>query len=425
MVDEAPAPRPLQRLAVLGPGLMGLGLARLAARAGVQVALLGRDLAHATAGHQRLLAALQREVARGRLAPAEAAAQGARVLPAHGPAALADCDLAVESVPEDRALKCPALAQLQTALPAHALLASNTSGLPIAGLALNLPAPERFLGLHFFSPVQRMRLVEVVRGPATSAATLQQALSWMRQLGQQPIVVRDGPGFFTSRVFAAYLDEAVAMVGEGVGAARIDAAALALGRAIGPLALLDDIGLRLNLQQAEQARADGLPERFCRPLAAPVLQVLLQEGRAGRRQGGGFYEEVLGGARQPWAGLTKHFTPHDKQPDLARIGQRLRWVEVLEALRCLEEGVVASADDADTASLLGLGFPAAGGGVLRWAEDFGLAAGLALCDTLEREHGPRFAPSAWLRSVAGSGKGLAAWRARSGNLGGRYRALVQ
>lgn len=402
--------KPLQGLAIMGPGLMGLGLARLAARAGVQVALLGRDLAHAQAGHQRLFAALQRDVARGRLAAEEAAAQGARVLPADGLLALADRDMVIEALPEDRALKVHALAQMQAALPAQALLASNTSGLPIAGLALNLRAPERFLGLHFFSPVERMRLVEVVRGPATSAATLQQALHWVRQLGQQPIVVRDGPGFFTSRVFAAYLDEAVAMVGEGVAAGSIDTAALALGRAIGPLALLDDIGLRLNLQHADQARADDLPERFCRPLAQPVLQVLVHQGRAGRRDGGGFYEAALDGTRQPWAGLPKHFPAPGTLPHPSHIGQRLRWAEVLEALRCLEEGVITSADDADTASLLGLGFPAASGGLLRWTEDFGLAAGVALCDKLAREHGPRFTPSNWLRGVADSGKGLAAWR---------------
>ncbi len=395
----------------MGPGLMGLGLARLAARVGVPVALLGRDLAHAQAGHQRLLAALQRDVARGRLAADEAAAQGARVLPQGSLAALANCELAIEAVPEDRALKRRVLAPMLAALPAHGVLASNTSGLPIAGLAQALPAPERFLGLHFFSPVERMRLVEVVRGPAISPASLQQVLHWVRQLGQQPIVVRDGPGFFTSRVFAAYLDEAVAMVGEGVAAASIDAAALALGRAIGPLALLDDIGLRLNLQQADQARADDLPERFCRPLAQPVLQVLVQQGRAGRRDGGGFYEAASDGTRQPWPGLPRHFPAQGTPPHPSHIGQRLRWAEVLEALRCLEEGGVASADDADTASLLGLGFPAASGGLLRWAEDSGLAAGVALCDKLAREHGPRFAPPNWLRAVADSGAGLAAWRA--------------
>ncbi len=406
--------KPLQGLAIMGPGLMGLGLARLAARAGVQVALVGRDLAHAQAGHQRLLAALQRDVARGRLAADEAAAQGARVLPQGSLVALADCELAIESVPEDRALKRQVLAPMLAALSAHGMLASNTSGLPIAGLAQVLPAPERFLGLHFFSPVERMRLVEVVRGPATSAAGLQQVLHWVRQLGQQPIVVRDGPGFFTSRVFAAYLDEAVAMVGEGVAAASIDAAALALGRAIGPLALLDDIGLRLNLQQADQARADGLPERFCRPLAQPVLQVLVHQGRAGRRDGGGFYEAAPDGTRQPWAGLPKHFPAPGTPPHpghTGHISQRLRWAEVLEALRCLEEGVITSADDADTASLLGLGFPSASGGLLRWAEDLGLSAGVAQCDALAREHGPRFAPSNWLRELADSGTGLAAWRA--------------
>ena len=371
-VDLMTAPK----VAIIGPGLMGQGIARVMQRAGWPVLLLGREATVDDAGLR----------------------------------VLADCDLAIETVPEDRALKTQLLGRLQRALPAHALLASNTSGLPIGGLGAGLADPGRFLGLHFFSPVERMRLVEVVAGAETGEAAVQQALAWMQALGQAPVRVRDGPGFFTSRVFAAYLDEAVAMVGEGVEVARIEAAGLALGRAIGPLALLDQIGLRLNLQQARQALADGLPARFCRPLALPVLARLVAAGRCGRREGGGFFDRRASGERQPWPGLPGLFPLAPAQPDAMGLQARLRWVEVLEALRCLEEGVLANADDADTASLLGLGFPAATGGVLRWAEGLGLASLVATADRLAAAHGSRFEASAWLRERAGLGQGLQAWR---------------
>jgi len=403
MKDATP---PLATLGVIGPGLMGLGIARVAARAGVVVWLLGRDAASAAAGRERLLAALRRDVARGRLAADDAERQLERVHAAAEVDALSGCALVVESVPEQRALKLELLQRVQRVMAADAILASNTSGLPITGLAAALPRPQAFLGLHFFSPAERMRLVEVVRGAATASAVLARALAWVRQLGQQPIVVRDGPGFFTSRVFAAYLDEAVAMVGEGVDVAAIDAAALGLGRAIGPLALLDDIGLGLNLQQALQAEADGLPPRHCRPLARPVFERLLAAGRGGRRHGGGFYDHAADGTRRPWAALTTD----GPAPPVAQLQQRLRWAEVLEALRCLEEGVITSADDADTGSVLGLGFPAAAGGLLRWAEAQGLEQGLQQCEALARVHGPRFEPTPWMREQARSGRGLAAWR---------------
>jgi len=397
-------------LAVAGPGLMGLGITQVAAAAGVHVVLVGRDPAAAAAGFDRLAAALSRQAARGRLQPAAADALLARVQPARSDAALADCDLAIESVAEDRDIKAAVLRRLQAGLPAGTLIASNTSGLPITGLATVLKRPERLVGLHFFSPVERMPLVEVVRGKATAQASVKEALAFVRQIGQTPIVVRDGPGFYTSRVFAAYLDEAVAMVGEGVSPAAIEAAGLSLGRPIAPLALLDEISLQLNAQQARQARSDGLAPRFCRPLAAPVLERLLQAGRGGRRQGGGFYEYGAEGGRFLWAGLTDLFAPAHPQPPATEVQQRLRCAEVMEALRCLEEGVVDSADDADTGSRLGLGFPPASGGVLRWAETEGLSPFVACCAALARIHGERFEPSPWLRDVAAQGHGLAPWR---------------
>ncbi|MFT3821214.1 MAG: 3-hydroxyacyl-CoA dehydrogenase NAD-binding domain-containing protein [Rubrivivax sp.] len=383
-----------EAVAIAGPGLMGLGIAQVAARAGLAVRLFGRDLASAQAGHQRLQQSLARQVARGRLAAAEADAMLARVQPLAADAALADCALAIESVPEDRAVKAAVLAQLERALPSGAPIASNTSGLPIDGLADALRDPSRLLGLHFFSPVERMPLVEVVRGRRTSAVALAAALDLVRRVGQQPVQVADGPGFFTSRVFAAYLDEAVAMVGEGVDAARIDAVGKSLGRALGPLAVMDEVSLALNLQQARQAEGDGLPPEHCRLAARPVLEAMVAAGRSGRRQGGGFFDDDGQGGRRPWPGLAALFPPAAATLDDEAIAQRLRWSEALEALRCLGEGVIANAADGDTASRLGLGFP--GGGVLHWANATGIVEVVRVARQLAARCGDRFSPPAWL-----------------------------
>jgi len=396
----------MKEIAVVGPGLMGLGIAQVAAAAGWKVWLVGRDAAAAAAGHARLASHLERQVARGRLDRTGAYALLAQVGAVADDTELAGCELAIECVPEDRALKLGVLSRLQDALPAGTLIATNTSGLPVTGLAATLRRPDRFVGLHFFSPVERMKLVEVVRGAATGEATLREALAFVEGLGQTAIVVRDGPGFFTSRVFAAYLDEALAMVAEGVAPASIEQAALSFGRAVGPLAVLDDVSLALNLQQIRQARADGLPSDRCRPLAAPVLEAMLAHGRGGRRQGGGFLDVAADGTRMPWRGLSDLFPLARAQPPLPRLALRLRAIEVLEALHCLEHGVIETADDADTASLLGLGFPRADGGVLRWAETQGLGRFVATCDALARDAGPRFLPSPWLREHAADGRGL-------------------
>jgi 3-hydroxyacyl-CoA dehydrogenase len=402
-----PMPR---RVGVVGPGLMGLGIAQAFAAAGVEVALCGRDVEAARAGRERLADSLRRKVSRGRLDAASEAAILSRVsLSSVTPDGLARCAIVIESVPEDRALKADVLSRIEAAAPS-AIVATNTSGLAIAGLAAALRAPQRFLGLHFFSPAERMPLVEVVKGPETSETTAAVALVFLKALGKRPIAVRDGPGFFATRVFAAYLDEAAAMVAEGVAPALIEEAALANGRALGPLAMLDETGLALNLQQGRQARADGLEPRFRRPLAEPVLARLVELGRAGRRAGGGFFDWPEEGARTLWDGLATLFPLDLRQPDFDTVKLRLLTAETREALRLLEEGGIASADDADAASVLGLGFPVRTGGVLRWAESFGLARFVAACDRFASVRGDRFAPSAWLRELAMRGEGLKAYR---------------
>ena len=411
--ERAVAIAHVRRVGVVGLGVMGLGIAQAAAAAGLRVMLVGRDAESAISGRQRLAAQIGRQVSRSRLSSAAAAALLENVEPSKGDASLEECDLAIETVDEDRGVKAQVLRRIEAVLPTTAPIATNTSGLTISGLAGVLSRPERFIGLHFFSPAERMLLVEVIPGVLTDPSTERDALAFVATIGKRAVVVRDSPGFFTSRVFAAYLDEAVAMVGEGVSPALIEQAAQASGRAIGPLAVLDEVSLQLNLQQGAQARADGLDERFCRALAMPVLTRMTELGRGGRRHGGGFYDWSPNGTKQLWDGYEGVFTPAEGQPPLATIQLRLLCAEALEALRCLEENVIANADDADAASLLGLGFPARTGGILHWAEDFGLGALASACNGLARDHGPRFKPSPWLEDLAGSGATLAAWRAQS------------
>jgi 3-hydroxyacyl-CoA dehydrogenase/enoyl-CoA hydratase/3-hydroxybutyryl-CoA epimerase len=396
------------RVGIAGPGLMGLGIAEACAAAGFSVALSGRHLAAAVAGRDRLAASLRRRVERGRIDPARAGAILAKVEPAEG---LAGCAFVIESVPEDRALKLEILAAIEMSAPG-AILATNTSSIAISELAASLRHPDRFLGLHFFSPAERMPLVELVRGSLTAQPTVDAALGFLAALGKRPVIVRDGPGFFATRVFAAYLDEGVAMLSEGVSPDAIDAATTGYGRALGPLAMLDETGVALNLAQARQARADGLEPRFRRPLAEPTLALLVAAGRAGRRAGGGFFDWPAEGPRTPWPGLARAYPIASPQPDPSSNELRLLAAEAREALRCLEEGVVASADDADSASVLGLGFPKARGGILRWAEDFGIARLAGVFDDFAGAHGERFACSPWLRALVMRGVGLTNYRVK-------------
>lgn len=394
-------------IGIVGPGLMGLGLCHSAAAAGLEVLLLGRDEEAARRGVERLGADLDKRVARGRMTPQARAALIEAISPAAGPADLSGCALVVETVAEERETKLEVLRRIEAVVADDALIATNTSGLPVSGLAAALARPQRFIGLHFFSPVDRMALVEVVVGQATSNATVETALDWVRRLGKQPIVVRDGPGFFTSRVFAAYLDEAAAMLAEGVRPEAIEAGAAAAGLPIGPLAMLDETGLALNWQQAKQARADGLAERFCRPLAWPVLdRVVTSLGRRGRREGGGFYDYPAEGPKRLWPGLAQLYPALDVQPDTAGVTRRLMHAQAMEAARCLEEGTVRSAEDADRGSVLGLGFPVAEGGVLAQVARRGIAVFVAECDALADRHGERFRPSPWLRERAQDPRGF-------------------
>lgn len=396
-------PASIARVGVVGAGLMGSGIAHSAALAGLQVVLLDASAEQATAGRQRLADEFAKRVAKGRMTQTSADAILARIQVSGDYADLAECDLVVEAVFEDVQVKAVVFMQAQSVLKPGAILASNTSTLPITDMARDLNRPDGFIGLHFFSPVDRMPLVEVVVGQQTSDTTLAHALDFIRLLRKTPIVVKDSRGFFTSRVIAAYLQESLAMLGSGVKPALIDNAARLAGFAMGPLSLLDDIGMENGYKSSLAERA-ALGDAWKEPAGYKVQETFCATlGRIGRRCGKGFYDYPEG-KRALWPGLADVYPPLAVQPDVEEIKKRMLYIQALEAARCMEEGVIGSAAEGDVGSLLGIGFPTWTGGVFSLIDTVGATAFVNACDQLADLHGERFRPSAWLRQRAESGE---------------------
>ncbi|WP_233884614.1 3-hydroxyacyl-CoA dehydrogenase NAD-binding domain-containing protein [Paraburkholderia flagellata] len=384
------------KLGVLGAGMMGVGIAYSAAHAGLPVVLLEVSQEQADVGKARAV-----DVAR-RAGGEEAATRCEALICAtaryHD---LQDCDFVIEAVFENRAVKSDVLGRVCEVLNDNAILASNTSTLPITGLAGSSDRPGRFIGMHFFSPVERMPLLEIILGAQTSQETLARSMDLARLLGKTSIVVNDSPGFFTSRIFCTYVDEAMAMLAEGVSPALIENAARMAGMAASPLAVLDEVSLDLQQHVVDQASADGLDERFLRSHARPVIERMNALGRTGRKRGAGFYDYPAASRKRLWTGLSTVYPPAAVQPDVENVKQRLLYIQALESVRCLDEGVINAPADADIGALLGLGFPAWTGGPLSLIETIGPDNFIRACDALAAACGPRFAPPESLRGRSG------------------------
>jgi 3-hydroxyacyl-CoA dehydrogenase/enoyl-CoA hydratase/3-hydroxybutyryl-CoA epimerase len=388
------------KLGVLGAGMMGSGIAYASAISGIDVVLLDMDLSAAEHGKARCASVLAKEVSKGRRSEKAAAEVLARITPSDGFLSLAGCDLVVEAVFESREVKADVIRKAEAILPKTAVFASNTSTLPITGLAQQSVRRDQFIGIHFFSPVERMQLVEVIVGRDTSASTLARALGFVKQLRKTPIVVNDNPGFYTSRIFCSYIDEGMAMLSQGVAPALIENAAKRAGMAIGPLAVTDEVSLDLQKKVIDQAIADGLPDRFLRQHAAPVVEKLISLGRLGRKAGMGFYSYPADRKKHLWSALSEFYPVMELQPSIEEVRRRLLYIQALEAARCVEEGVLTAAADADIGAVLGLGFPTWTGGTLSLIETIGLSEFVAECDRLASQFGERFRPSEWLRNRA-------------------------
>ena len=384
------------KVGILGAGMMGAGIAHANAARGIPCVLKEVSADKAAAGVAAVRKVTSAQVARGALDAAREAKLVSLVAPAADVRALDGCELIIEAVFENRALKADVTREAEPMLAPDGVFASNTSTLPITGLAAASARPERFVGLHFFSPVHKMKLVEIIRGRATSDETLARAFDYVAALGKTPILVNDARGFFTSRVFGTYVMEGAAMLAEGIAAPLIEHAALAAGMPVGPLAVLDETSLALSVHVLEQTRADWKAEgreHVASAGEALVEKMVKELGRPGRAGGGGFYDYPAGGPKRLWPGLATHFAKAGVSADPAELKQRLLYRQSIETARCLAEGVLTSVGEANIGSIFGIGFPAWTGGAIQFVASEGRDRFLANAAALAERHGERFAIS--------------------------------
>ncbi len=395
------APWKPQRVGVLGAGMMGAGIAHANASRGIACVLKDVSLDKARAGHEAIRRITAPQVAKGRMDEVKQARLLGLVTPTADAADLRGCDLIIEAVFEQRALKAQVTREAEPMLTEGGVFASNTSTLPISGLAEASAAPQRFVGLHFFSPVHKMKLVEIIRGKATDDETIARAYDYVLALGKTPIVVNDSRGFFTSRVFGTFVMEGAAMLEEGIPAPLVEHAAEAVGMPVGPLAVIDETSLSLSVHVMEQTRADFAAEgRSYQPSAGEALveRMVKELGRAGRAAGGGFYDYPAGEPKRLWPGLAQFEKP-GVAADFEMLKQRFLYRQSIETARCIAEGVLTSVHEANIGSIFGIGFPAWTGGALQFVAAEGLENFRHRADALAARHGERFAVTADVREA--------------------------
>jgi 3-hydroxyacyl-CoA dehydrogenase/enoyl-CoA hydratase/3-hydroxybutyryl-CoA epimerase len=391
------------KVGILGAGMMGAGIAYVTAKAGITALLLDTSLEAAERGRAYSKNLVEKQVARGQLSQENGEALLARIIPTTDYAKLDGADMVIEAVFEDRAIKADVTRKSEAVIAPSAIFASNTSTLPITGLAEASIRPANFIGLHFFSPVDKMPLIEVIVGKQTSQETLARALDYIKAVGMTPIVVNDSRGFYTSRVFSTYVLEGLAMLAEGVAPALIENAGLQAGMPVGPLALTDEVSAELIVKIDKQTQADLGAAYRARP-GQQVAAKIAALGRIGKKAGQGFYDYPQGGKKLLWTGLAEHFPVAATQPPLDELVQRLIVVQSVETARCMQEGVLTTAREADVGSILGWGFPPFRGGTISQIHSTGIAQFVAQCERLAAQHGARFSPPQLLKDMAAKGE---------------------
>lgn len=368
MTKQTPA---AQTVGVIGAGMMGSGIALVSALAGCRVIVLDRNTELANTAQRRAENYLQRQQERQKITTAQAQEVLARLTCTTEDQSFAKCDLVIEAVFEDRAIKKEMIERIEPQLSDTAVFASNTSTLPITSLAAYSTRPQNFIGLHFFSPVEKMQLVEIIKGKETSQETIDFSFAYVAKLQKVPILVNDARSFYTSRVFMTYLCEGLALLREGQDAVMIEQAGRSAGMPVAPLALTDEISLSLVQQIFAQTQRDGAKV----PAAAQevISKMLEKHDRSGRKSGRGFYDYHDKG-KQLWSGVRELFSPTTQPLAVATMAQRMLKVQAEEAQRCLDEGVVQNVDDANIGSVLGWGFPLFYGGVLQYHQDHVVSA---------------------------------------------------
>ncbi|MFE3280997.1 3-hydroxyacyl-CoA dehydrogenase NAD-binding domain-containing protein [Nocardia sp. NPDC059239] len=397
------------KVAVLGAGMMGAGIAYVCAKAGIEVVLKDMSVEAANRGKDYSVKLVEKSVSRGQITREKGDELLARIHPTGVYGDAAGADLVIEAVFEDPSIKDKVFREIEPVVAGDALLGSNTSTLPITGLAESVTRPEDFIGMHFFSPVDKMALLEVIVGEKTSDATLAKTIDLAQAIGKTPIVVNDRRGFFTSRVIMQFVAEAIAMVGEGVEPASIEQAGAQAGYPAPPLQLQDELTLTLARKAREETKAAVLAagEEWPTSGSEVVVDRLIDEfGRGGRSAGAGFYEYTDGKRAGLWQGLYEHFRKPGYEIPFEDIKERMLFAEALETVKCFDEGVLRSTADANIGSILGIGYPAWTGGVVQYINGYegGVAGFVARAKDLAAKYGERFEPPASLVAKAEAGE---------------------
>ena len=393
-----------KKVGVLGAGMMGAGIAYSSAARGIAVVLKDVSLEAAEKGKAYSESLLKKKVSKKRMTQEKMDEVLALITPTADAKDLDGCDLIIEAVFENRELKAKVTQEAEQHMHAEGVFASNTSTLPITGLAQASKNAAKFIGLHFFSPVDKMPLVEIIKGEQTDDETLARAFDYVLQINKTPIVVNDSRGFFTSRTFATYVGEGLAMVDEGINAQLIESAALQAGMPIGPLAVQDEVSLSLSRKVTNQTRVDLKAEGVDMPVTPSenvTNRMIDQFEREGKAAGAGFYDYPKGGKKKLWSGLKDHFNK-GTQISITDVQERLLFRQALETLRCYEEGVLTSVRDANIGSVFGLGFAPWAGGAIQYVNQYGVRKFYERTQELATVYGVRFAPPAILAKQADS-----------------------
>ena len=392
---------PTMKLAMLGAGMMGAGIATVAAQAGMEVILFDCDIAYAQKGKAHVESVLSKRLGKG-MTPEKLSATLARVTPTATYADLAGADFVIEAVFEDVAIKAEVTKQVEAVLGPDVIFGSNTSTLPITKLAGAWSKPENFIGVHFFSPVEKMPLVEIILGKQTGPAAIAKALDFVAQIKKTPIVVNDSRGFYTSRCFGTYVQEGAELVAEGINPALIENAGKQLGMPVGPLAVSDEVSIELGYKVMTAAKKE-LGDAYVAQRSDDVMTQMVELDRLGRKNTKGWYDYPENGKKALWPGIADLFPRADDQPDVEAVKERLLYRQLVECARCFEEGVLETPEDGDIGAIFGWGFAPYTGGPFAHMDTVGIAHVVAVLDRLAATHGNRFAPTAQLREMASTG----------------------
>jgi 3-hydroxyacyl-CoA dehydrogenase/enoyl-CoA hydratase/3-hydroxybutyryl-CoA epimerase len=395
----AVADQSVKKLGVIGAGMMGAGIAYVAANAGIAVVLVDATQEAADRGRAHSADLLDKGIQRRKITPEKKDQVLSRITATTDYTALAGCDLIVEAVFEDPKIKADVTAKVEAVTGGDCIFATNTSTLPITDLARASARPDQFIGIHFFSPVDKMNLVEIIRGKATGDRAVAKALDFVRAIRKTPIVVNDARFFYANRCIIPYINEGIRMLAEGVAPALIENAAKLVGMPLGPLQLVDETSIDLGVKIAKATKA-AMGDHYPDGAVDAVLFWMADQGRMGKKANAGFYAYDATGKREGlWSGLAAQY-PHGADPDLTTVQHRLLMAQVLEAVRALQDGVLTDIREGDVGAILGWGFAPWSGGPFAWLDMLGAARAVEICDSLSAQFGPRFAAPALLRDMA-------------------------